>query len=71
MSVEKDVIELEVNESTLNIFKEHDIKSIEDVWHLKKTELKNMGVEDGQINQIRIKLQLMGLDLNKKVYRNC
>ena len=41
---------------------------IQDVWQMKKSDLKKLGITDSEINQITIKLQLFGLDLNKKIY---
>jgi hypothetical protein len=41
---------------------------MQEVWEFKRNELKNMGLKDSQINHIIIKMQLKGLDLNKKMY---
>lgn len=42
--------------------------TINDVWLLKRKDLKNLGFSDCEINSIIISLQLEGLDLNKKIY---
>lgn len=46
----------------------NNIKTISDLWILKRKDLKKILLSDMQINKIIIKLQLIGIDLNKKVY---
>ena len=48
--------------------KDKELNYIEDVWVLKRIDLKNMGFSNDEINDIIISLQLIGLDLNKKKY---
>lgn len=52
----------------LNKMNKNNIRSIEDVWILKRTDLKQMGFSNEEINLIIIELELLGLDLNKKIY---
>lgn len=59
LSLSKDLI-LKLNDS--------NIKYIEEVWVLKRSELKSRGFTNEEINNIIISLQLIGLDLNKKKY---
>ena len=66
--LEKDVTELKLSEKIIKKFKENSINIIEDVWKLKRKDLKILSFSDSDIMQIVIKLQLFGLDLNKKVY---
>ncbi len=47
----------------------NNIDSIEKLWEMNKKELKNIGFTYEEIKKIAIKLQLRGLDLNKKI--NC
>ena len=47
---------------------ENNIKYIEEVWVLKRSELKSRGFTNEEIKNIIISLQLIGLDLNKKKY---
>lgn len=47
---------------------DNNIKYIEEVWVLKRSELKSRGFTNEEINNIIISLQLIGLDLNKKKY---
>ena len=59
LSLSKDLI-IKLNES--------NIKYIEEVWVLKRSELKSRGFTNEEIKNIIISLQLIGLDLNKKKY---
>jgi len=45
-----------------------DIKIVKQLWLLKRKDLKELDFSDKEINHIRIRLQLCGLDLNKKMY---
>ena len=56
-SINKLGIDNEIKEKLESI----NIKLIKDLWVLKRKELKNL-------NYIRIKMQLLGLDLDKKKY---
>lgn len=49
--------------------KKNDISFIKSLWLLKRKDLKDCGLTDHEINQIEIKMQLQGLDLNKRVYK--
>ena len=44
------------------------IKTIKDLWQIKRKDLKNSTFTDQEINELIIALQLEGLDLNKKIY---
>ncbi|MBQ7140270.1 MAG: hypothetical protein IJO32_02055 [Bacilli bacterium] len=44
------------------------LNTINDLWKSKRIYLKENGLTDNEINQIKIKLQLLSIDLNKKVY---
>lgn len=47
----------------------NNIDSIGKLWQMNRKELKNIGFTYEEINKIAIKLQLRGLNLNKKI--NC
>lgn len=47
---------------------EKNLNYVEDVWKLKRKDLKALGFANDEINDIIISLQLRGLDLNKKKY---
>ena len=60
--------DLKLTNDILNKLNKNNIRSIEDVWILKRTDLKQMGFSNEEINLIIIELELLGLDLNKKIY---
>jgi len=62
-----DVVELMNDNSISDILIKNHVFIIEDLWKLKRKDLKDYGLNDNQINTIIIKLQLLGIDLNKKV----
>ena len=41
---------------------------IKDLWINDRISLNNIGFSDAEINKIKIKMQLYGIYLNKKVY---
>lgn len=62
------VTELNIDIKIVDKLKENNIVTIEKLWNLKRNDLKKMGLTDGEIKHIIIKLQLHSMDLNKKVY---
>lgn len=60
--------DLKLTNNILNKMNKNNIRSIEDVWVLKRTDLKQMGFSNEEVNVIIIELELLGLDLNKKIY---
>lgn len=48
----------------------NNILSINDLWVSSRKDLKRMKLTDNEINTITIKMQLLGIDLNKKVYHD-
>lgn len=70
--MDKQVVEkiekLNLNEDIEIILKNNNVNTMQDIWKLKRRELKNIGLKDSQINHIIIKMQLKGLDLNEKMY---
>ena len=67
--LDKEISFLAVDEKILDILKQNSIINIRDVWKLKRTDFKKMGLSDSQVNNIIIKLQLNGLDINGKIYK--
>lgn len=59
---------LSLSKELVNKLKDKGINYIEDVWVLKRADLKTLGISNDEINNIIISLQLIGLDLNKKKY---
>jgi hypothetical protein len=67
-NLKKDIKILDLDRECLTILKDNSINLIEDLWLLTKKDLKTLGISDKDIKYISIKLQLLGLDLNKKIY---
>ncbi len=67
-NLKKDIKILDLDREGLAILKDNNINLIEDLWLLTKKDLKILGISDKDIKYISIKLQLLGLDLNKKIY---
>ena len=66
--LEKNIEELGIETKLIKILKENSISKIEDLWKMKRKELRDLKLSDSEITTIAIKLQLYGLDLNKKIY---
>lgn len=66
--VDNEISTLELDDSVYKILLANNINKIGDLWIKNKSELKNYGLNDKEIKYISIKLQLIGLDLNKKMY---
>ncbi len=66
--IEKNINILDLDKSIVEVFRKNDIVTIEHLWVLNRKKLKELGLKDNEIKQITIKLQLLGLDLNKRVY---
>lgn len=66
--IEKDIKILDLDKQISDLLKKNDIVTIENLWVLDRKKLKELGLKDNEIKQITIKLQLLGLDLNKRVY---
>jgi len=65
---EKDIKILELESDIIKVLRDNDINTIGDVWVLNRKKLKALGLKDSDIKQVIIKLQLLGLDLNKRMY---
>ena len=66
--IEKNINILDLDKSIVEVFRKNDIVTIEQLWVLNRKKLKELGLKENEIKQITIKLQLLGLDLNKRVY---
>jgi len=64
--IEKRIEDLKLNDTINNVLKENNINFIEDLWIKTRSNLKKIGLNDTQIKEIIIKLELIGLDLNRK-----
>lgn len=59
---------LEIDTDIIKKLNQNNIYEIKDLWHLKRKNLKDLGLTDYEIKHITIKLQLNSIDLNKKIY---
>lgn len=68
IDVSEEISKLGIDDSIISIFKSKDINTIAELWSLKRKDLKEMNFSSDQINHIIIKMQLKGMDLNRKKY---
>lgn len=68
--LEKEIGYLNLDKKVEDILQENAISTINELYKLSRNMLKNMGMDAFMINQIIIKLQLNGIDLNGKIYNN-
>ena len=66
--LKKNIEILNLDDSIIKKLKENNINIIEALWVINRHKLKDMNFKDNEINQIIIKLQLIGIDLNHKRY---
>lgn len=70
MNLKRNIDVLNLENKIITSLRKNNILTIYDLWLLKRNDLKNYGLSDSEINQILIKLQLLGIGLNKKIYDN-
>ena len=68
VSLKDSISKLEIDKNIINKLEEHNINRIEDLWNLNRKKLKDIKLDDREINHITIKMQLSGIDLNHKIY---
>lgn len=68
LSTTEEITKLELTSSITKKLLSKNITTINDIWVLKRKDLKELGLTDKEIKSITISLQLEGLDLNKKIY---
>lgn len=66
--LKKNIEILNLDGNIIKKLKENNINIIEELWVINRHKLKDMNFKDNEINQIIIKLQLIGIDLNHKRY---
>ena len=64
--LEKDITCLNLNQNISSILEQNNVLKINDLWNYNKKNLKNIGMTNSDIKEIVIKLELLGLELNKK-----
>lgn len=67
-TLEKSLSFLELDKNIISTLNNNGINCIQDLWILKRKDLKGLSLTDQQIKEITIKLQLIGLDLNNRKY---
>lgn len=65
--INEDIVELDLEPYIIDKLKSNNINSIRELCRLKRTDLKQMDFNNKELKLITIELQLLGLDLNKKV----
>lgn len=66
--IDKDISILGLDDNIACLLTKNEIRTVNDLWLKTKKDLKNYGLKDKDIKCVSIKLQLIGLDLNKKMY---
>jgi DNA-directed RNA polymerase alpha subunit len=54
---------LDVNQKALDTLKENEITTLGELSKYKKSQLKDMGLLQNEINKIEVELELLGLTL--------
>lgn len=60
---------LGIDNKLLKKLKNNNINTVKELWSLSRKSLKNLNFNYTEINEISIKLQLKGLDFNRKKYK--
>ena len=54
---------LDVNQKSIDKLKENEIITLGNLSNCKKSQLKDMGLQQNEINKIEVELELLGLSL--------
>lgn len=68
LNTEDSINKLDLPLELIKKLQENNINTINDLWILKRKELKEKHFTDHEIKSLTIALQLQGLDLNKRIY---
>lgn len=60
---------LKLDKEITIILNNNNIITIKDLWNQNRNYLRKIGLLNNQIKDIIIKLELNGIDLNKKTYK--
>ncbi len=66
--LDKEISYLGIDSKIVKNLNDNNIMKVNELWVLKRTDLKGMGLSDKEINDVIIKLQLNAMDLGKKKY---
>ena len=64
--LDKDITYLNLDNNISSILEKNNIFKVNDLWVYNKKNLKSIGMTNSDIKKIMIKLELLGLELNKK-----
>ena len=64
--LDEDITYLNLDQNISSILEENNICKVNDLWVYNKKTLKSLGMTNSDIKKIMIKLELLGLELNKK-----
>ncbi len=67
--LKENVNTLNLEETLIDKMEKNKILTIEDLWKLKRKDLKELKFTDSEINKIVICLELYGIDLGKRVWK--
>lgn len=62
--LKQNIDRLDVPMQAINLLKENGIEEIKQLCNKTKTNLRNIGLNNAEINKLEIELQLLGLDIN-------
>lgn len=65
---DKNIELLNLDIKLLDYLKDNNINKISELWEMSKKDLMKMGLSYDDVREVSIKLQLCGLDLNKRIY---
>lgn len=68
LSSTKSLTNLEISNEIIKKLTNYNITTVNDLWQLKRNDLKQIGLTDKEVTHIIIKLQLHSMDLNRKTY---
>ena len=66
--LDKDLSYLKLDSKVIEVLNNNNVNLISDLWPLTRKDLKSFKISDKGIHSIIVKLQLNGLDLNKRKY---
>lgn len=66
--LKRSISDLNLDKIIIDKLINNSILTLEQLWNIKKDELKRLNFKDNEINQIVIRLQLKGIDLNHRKY---
>lgn len=66
--LDKELSYLKIDSKVIEVLNNNNVHLISDLWPLTRKDLKSLKISDKDIHNIIVKLQLNGLDLNKRKY---